>query len=85
MFWPIFTALVEKIETISFVDWSLSTVIALKELATALFKRVLSKFEFISALVNMNDSIVARLGAIIPDPFAIPQILISSSPINTSS
>ena len=54
-------------------------------MATALFKRVLSKFEFMSALVNMNDSIVARLGAIIPDPFAIPQILISSSPINTSS
>ena len=38
-----------------------------------------------SALVNINDNIVARLGAIIPDPLAIPQILINSSPIIISS
>ena len=38
-----------------------------------------------SALVKMNDNIVAKLGAIIPEPFAIPQILINSSPTIISS
>ena len=38
-----------------------------------------------SSMVQMNDNIVARFGAIIPDPFAIAQILISSSPMITSS
>ena len=56
-----------------------------KELETALFNRVFNKLEFISALVKINDNIVAKLGAIIPEPFAIPQILISSSPTMISS
>ena len=38
-----------------------------------------------SALVKINESIVAKLGAIIPEPFAIPQILIKSSPTIISS
>ena len=75
----------EKIETMSLVDWSLSTVIALKEFATALFKSVFNKLELISASVKINDNIVAKLGAIIPDPLAIPQILTSSSPTKISS
>ena len=50
-----------------------------------LFNNDFNKFELISALVKINANIVARLGAIIPDPFAIPQILISSSPIMISS
>ena len=84
-FWPILIAFVENIATISLVDWSLSTVIALKVLATALFKSDLNKFEFISALVKINDNIVAKFGAIIPEPFATPHILTSSSPIIISS
>ena len=44
-----------------------------------------NKLELISALVKMNESIVAKFGAIIPDPFAIAEILISSSPIIISS
>ena len=44
-----------------------------------------SKFEFISAFVNIKESIVARFGAIIPDPLATPQIFISSSPTIISS
>ena len=63
----LFNDLVENIETISLVDWSLSTVIALKELETALLRMVFNIFEFISALVKINDNIVARLSAIIPD------------------
>ena len=53
--------------------------------ATARFKSDLNKFEFMSALVKINDNIVARLGAIIPEPFAIPHIFISSSPTIISS
>ena len=44
-----------------------------------------NKFEFISALVKINDNIVARLGAIMPEPLAIPEIFINSSPIIISS
>ena len=44
-----------------------------------------NKFEFMSALVKINDSIVAKLGAIIPEPFAIPHIFTSSSPARISS
>ena len=36
-------------------------------------------------LVNIKDNMVAKLGAIIPDPFATPQSLISSSPTMISS
>ena len=61
--------IVEKIDTISFVDWSLSTVIALNEFATAFFKRIFKRlrigisinpesfnikyFESIKTLVNV--------------------------------
>ena len=44
-----------------------------------------NKFEFMSALVKIKDNIVARFGAIIPEPFAIPHILTSSFPTINSS
>ena len=58
---------------------------ALNVFATALFKRDFNKFELISALVKIKDSIVAKFGAIIPEPFAMPQIFINSSPKIISS
>ena len=63
----------------------LNQVIALKELAAALFKTVFKILEFMSAFVKINDNIVAKLGAIMPDPLAIPEILINSSPMMISS
>ena len=72
--------LVEKIATISFVEVSLSTVIALKVLDRTLFKYLFNKSEDISASVKIKENMVAKLGAIIPDPFAIPAILTFLSP-----
>ena len=59
--------------------------IALNEFATALLRRVFKRLEFISAFVKIKDNIVAKLGAIMPEPLAIPQIFTSSSPTIISS
>ena len=85
LFCPIFTFLVENIETISLVDVSLSMVIALNVFAAAFLSKDFKIFEDKSASVNMNESMVAKFGAIIPEPFAIPQILIVLFPIVISS
>ena len=49
----------------------------LKVLVTALLSKLFKKTDGISASVKTNESIVPRFGAIIPDPFAIAEILIS--------
>ena len=58
---------------------------ALKLLATDFFNNCFKIFELISAFVKIKDNIVARLGAIIPEPFAIPAILITLFPTLNSS
>ena len=75
-----FTFLVANIATISFVEVSLSIVIALNVFAKTLFKYLFKVTEEISASVNMNENMVAKFGAIIPEPFAIPAILTFLSP-----
>ena len=42
-------------------------------------------FEGKSTSVKIKDNIVAKFGAIIPEPLAIPEILINSSPTIISS
>ena len=76
---------VANILTISFVDVSLSTVIELNVVEVTFFKIAFKKTEGIFASVNTNANMVAMLGAIIPEPFAIPEILIILFPILHSS
>ena len=79
-----FIFLVANKATISFVEVSLSTVIALKVFANTLFKYLFNANEPISASVNIKENIVAKFGAIIPEPFATPAILTILSPNLTS-
>tara|TARA_B110000902_G_C13946523_1_gene451906 strand:+ start:363 stop:644 length:282 start_codon:yes stop_codon:yes gene_type:complete len=65
----------------SFVDVSLSIVIALKVSDKTLCKYLFSTTEEISASVKIKENIVAKLGAIIPEPLAMPDILTTLSPI----
>ena len=67
------------------MDVSLSTVIELKVVETVLFKRALRNGEGISASVKINASIVAILGAIMPEPFAMAEIFTALFPILHSS
>ena len=67
---------VEKSKTMSFVDVSPSTLIALKVLSKLFFKANFNKCFEIFKSVKINPSIVPMLGKIIPEPLAIPAILI---------
>ena len=69
----------------SLVDVSPSTVIALNVVVEIFFKIAFKNTDGIFASVNINDSIVAMFGAIIPDPLAIPEIFMSLFPILHSS
>ena len=80
-FLPTIAFPVAKPKTVSLVDVSLSTLIELKLSLTPKFKSAWKSFGSISASVKIKASIVAIFGAIIPDPFDIPTIEISSSPI----
>jgi len=64
----------------SLVEVSLSTVMALKVFDKTLFKYLLKTTEEISASVKIKENMVAKLGAIIPDPFATPAIFTILSP-----
>ena len=63
---------VEKRTTISLVEVSESTVIALKVVSIFFFNNLFKTREGISASVNIYPSVVAMFGKIIPDPLAIP-------------
>ena len=63
---------VAKIETISFVLVSPSQEIALNVFEIFFFNNFLRTFEEIDASVKTNPKVVAILGKIIPEPFAIP-------------
>ena len=76
---------VAKITTISFVEVSPSTVIELNVVVATFLRIAFKNTEGIFASVNINDNIVAILGAIIPEPFAMPEILTNLLPILHSS
>ena len=76
---------VAKIATISFVEVSPSTVIELNVVVATFLRIAFKNTEGIFASVNINDNIVAILGAIIPEPFAMPEILTNLLPILHSS
>ena len=67
--------------TVSFVLMSPSTLIELNESSTALFVTALRSLSLIAMSVTTKASIVAILGAIIPDPFAAPVIVTFFLPI----
>ena len=76
---------VAKIANISFVEVSPSTVIELNVVVETFLRMAFKKIDGIFASVNMKDNIVAILGAIMPEPFAIPEIFINLFPILHSS
>ena len=63
--------------SVSEVDVSLSTVIALKELCVSFDKIACKASAPIQASVKIKDSIVAISGAIMPAPLAKPLIVTS--------
>ena len=67
--------------TVSLVLMSPSTLIELNESSTASFVITLRSFSLTAASVTIKASIVAMLGAIIPDPFAAPVIVTFFPPI----
>ena len=67
--------LVENTKTISLVEVSPSTLIALKVFSTFFFKIEFKTGWEILASVKIKPSMVPILGKIIPEPFAIPEIL----------
>src|SRR3990170_6303405 len=69
-----------RIKTVSFVLVSPSTVIILNDLSADSFSAIFKSLGEIAISVVIKDSIVASLGYIIPEPFAIPPILIDSLP-----
>ena len=71
--------------TISFVEVSPSTVMELNVVATTFFNIAFKNTAGMLASVKINANIVAILGAIIPEPLAIPDILINLLPILHSS
>ena len=76
---------VENIETISFVLVSPSQLIALNVVSIFFFSNFCKMFEERFASVKTYPRVVAMLGKIMPDPFAIPYILILTLPILHSS
>ena len=76
---------VENIVIISLVLVSPSQVIALKVVEIFFCNNFLKIVEERFASVNINPSVVAIFGYIMPEPFAIPYILMSSFPILHSS
>ena len=76
---------VEKMTTISLVEVSPSTVMALNVVLATVLKIAFKKTEGIFASVNMKDNMVAIFGAIIPEPLAIPEIFTDLLPILHSS
>ena len=66
--------------SVSEVEVSLSTVIALNEPCTDFESSACSAGAAIGASVNTNESMVAMSGAIMPAPFAMPLIVTSASP-----
>src|SRR3989338_8562447 len=66
--------------TVSFVLVSLSTVIMLNDLFTDSLSAIFNNPCDMAISVVIKDSIVASRGYIIPDPFAIPPILIDFPP-----
>ena len=66
--------------SVSLVDVSLSTVIALKVLPTPPDRSACRTGAAIGASVATKDSIVAMSGAIMPAPLAMPLIVTSASP-----
>ena len=63
--------------TMSFVEVSPSTVIILKVRSTTSFRVFCNSFGSMATSVAINASMVAILGWIIPDPLAMPPMLIS--------
>ena len=72
-----FALLVAKSNTISFVEVSPSTEMALKVFSTFFCKKEFKTVEDIFASVKIKPSIVPILGKIIPEPLAIPAIFTS--------
>ena len=73
---------VENIETISLVLVSPSQLIALNVVSIFFLSSLCKIFEERSASVKIYPKVVAIFGKIIPDPFAIPYILILIFPIS---